>query len=41
MAFKPQQALGLVRARITQSLSAEQSPLQHASYLQLLMDAIL
>ena len=40
MAFKPQ-ALGLVRARITQSLSAEQSPLQHASYLQLLMDAIL
>ena len=40
MAFKPQ-ALGLVRARIAQSLSAEQSPLQHASYLQLLIDAIL
>jgi hypothetical protein len=40
MVFKPQ-ALGLVRARITQSLSAEQSPLQHASYLQLLIDAIL
>ena len=40
MAFKPQ-ALGLVQARVTGFLSAEQSPLQNASYLQLLIYAVL
>jgi hypothetical protein len=40
LAFKPQ-ALGLVQARVTGFLSAEQSPLQNASYLQLLIYAVL